>query len=167
MKDEGGDRPYAPPSSSAAVDRHPELPRTSVLLMILFTLLTLGLYIPYWFLKRRRAFNHLAGEGDRVDLLTYAVAGTTASAWVLGLVSGVMEATSTPPGGLDLPLRLVDLGSRILTLILSFQIKSILEGNHPERLSALGTFFLSLFYLQYKINRLGETDPLEVEFTLR
>ncbi len=163
----GDDRPYAPPSSGSVGDRHPELPRTSVLLMILLTLVTLGLYIPYWFLRRRRAFNQLAPEGDRINFLTFAVAGATAIAWVLGFLSGLLIGASAPSTPLEQWTTWIEVGSRILTIILGFQIKSILESNHPERLSAVGTFFLSLFYLQYKINRIGQTDPVAVVFTLR
>jgi len=167
MSATGEDRPYAPPSSGRVPDRHPELRRTSLLLMILFTLLTLGLYIPYWFLSRRRAFMHLAPEADSVNILTFVVAGTSAVAWGLGFLSGLLIETSNPSPSLQQWTTIFDFGSRILTIILGFQIKSILEANHPERLSALGTFFLSLFYLQYKINRMGETDPVAVQFTLR
>ena len=167
MSATGDDQPYAPPSSGPIPDGHPELPRTSVLLMIFLTLVTLGLYIPYWFLRRRRAFIHLAPEADSVNLLTFAVAGGTAVAWVLGFLSGLLLGASAPSTPLQQWTTMFDFGSRILTIILSFQIKSILEANHPERLSALGTFFLSLFYLQYKINRMGQTDPVAVEFTLR
>ncbi len=163
----GDDRPYAPPSSGSLPDAHPELRRTSVLLMILLTLVTLGLYIPYWFLSRRRAFVQMAPEADSVNILTFAVAAGTAVAWVLGFLSGLLVGVSAPSTPLQQWTTMFDFGSRVLTIILSFQIKSILEGNHPERLSALGTFFLSLFYLQYKINRIGQTDPVSVEFTLR
>jgi len=165
MSARGDDRPYEPPASGPFEDRHPEIPRTGLLLMIVLTLLTLGLYIPYWFLSRRRAFNHLAPEGDSINLLTFAVAAASAVAWVLGFLSGLLFEASAPAAPLRHWTTAIDFGSRILTIILCFQIKSILEANHPERLSAIGTFFLSLFYLQYKINR--QADPVAVEFTLR
>jgi hypothetical protein len=131
--------------------------------MILLTLVTLGLYVPYWFLSRRRALNRMTGEDDNLDYLTFAVAATHAFRFGFGFYAGLSSEASALPG----VVRVVDFASGILTIVLGFRVKSILEANHPEPLSALGTFFLSIFYLQYKINRMGETDPVEVRFTLR
>ena len=44
-------------------------------------------------------------------------------------------------------------------LVLAFRVKGILEMNYPDPISGLGVFFLNLFYLQYKINRLGQKEP--------
>jgi hypothetical protein len=61
----------------------------------------------------------------------------------------------------------IELISRGFTIVASFRVKTILEGHYPERLSAVGTFFLSIFYLQYRINRAGQADPVAERFTLR
>ncbi|MGH9324462.1 MAG: DUF4234 domain-containing protein [Vicinamibacteria bacterium] len=162
------DQPYAPPASISPTVQELALPRTGLLVMILITLVTLGLYIPYWFLSRRRALNHLAAEADNVNLLTFLLAATYAIAFAFGSISGALsETVGSTLAAFRQGTTIIDLVSRILTIILSFRVKSILEANHPEPLSAVGTFFLSLFYLQYKINRMGETDPVAVQFTLR
>jgi hypothetical protein len=163
MEAAGSDRPYAPPASGPRVEEA-ILKKTSVLLMVALTLLTLGLYFPYWFLTRRRALNRLAAETDDVNLLTFGVVATM----VISLAGGFCAAAFPETAGwLSDGVRFVDFIFRILTILLCFRIKSILEANHPERLSALATFFLSLFYLQYKINRMEETDPVAVQFSLR
>jgi hypothetical protein len=75
----------------------------------------------------------------------------------LGITAGVSGA---PQGqNLDFWTSVVDIASRILTLVLSFQVKAILEENYPDDISGVGTFFLSIFYLQYKINRLQPKGP--------
>jgi hypothetical protein len=164
------DQPYAPPASVAAeaARREAELPRTGVALMILFTLLTLGLYVPYWFLNRRKAFNRLAPEGETVDLITFSFAALYFFAFALGLVSGLLRNVE-PVASLSgySWVRILDFASRVFVIIISFRFKLILEAEYPGHLSTLGTFFLSLYYLQYKINRLGDVDPIAERFTLR
>ena len=163
MEGPGSDHPYAPPASPTG-KKAPVLKKTSVLLMVVLSILTLGLYYPYWFLSRRRALNHMAADSDDVNVLTFGVAATFAIAYSVGFC---VEAFPETAGWLRNGVVFTDFISRILTLILCFKIKSILEANHPETLSAVGTFFLSLFYLQYKINRMAETDPVAVQFSLR
>jgi Domain of unknown function (DUF4234) len=164
------DQPYAPPASGARASNEggATLPKTPVALTVLLSIVTLGLYIPYWFLSRRRAFNRLAPEGETVDRITFFFVALYLVAFAIGFASGVSQNLNAAITGTWYPwLRVIDLASRIFTIVISFRIKFILEASYPERLSGLGTFFLSLFYLQYKINRLGNVDPISEHFTLR
>ncbi len=54
---------------------------------------------------------------------------------------------------------LLNLAYMILLLVLGFRVKGILEANYPDTISGLGVFFFNLYYLQYKINRLGHKEP--------
>ena len=168
MSTPSGDQPYTPPSSGGKAPATPELKKTPVVLVILFTLVTFGLYVPIWFLRRRKALNHLAPEDDSVNLVTFGLTGLFAAAFGTGLYQGasVEMGSALSPNSL-LAIQVVDLTSRLFVIVASFRVKMILEGHYPERLSALGTFFLSIFYLQYRINRAGQTDPLAEQFTLR
>lgn len=162
------DQPYAPPRSSGRAPATLELRKTPVVLVIFFTLITLGIYVPIWFLRRRKALNHLAPEDDSVNLVTFGLAGLFAAAFCSGIYQGASAAMGGAPSpNTDLAIRMVDLASRLFVIVASFRVKTILEGHYPERLSAIGTFFLSIFYLQYRINRAGQTDPLAEQFTLR
>lgn len=168
MSDPVGDEPYAPPKIHDAASPTPELKKTPVVLVIVFALVSLGLYVPIWFLRRRRALNHLAPENDSVNLVTFVLTGLFAAAFLAGFYRGaVTSGGGTVDPTTQTALQWVDFGSRIFVIIASFRVKTILEGHYPERLSALGTFFLSIFYLQYKINRAGKSDPVAERFTLR
>jgi len=128
-------------------------------------MVTLGLYFPYWFLSRR---NHLAPADDNINLLMFSLTGLYAIAFGAGLYKGLaFETADTFSPGFQTVMRWLDFASRIVTIVAGFRVKMILEGHYPERLSALGTFFLSIFYLQYRINRAGQMDPIVEHFTLR
>lgn len=162
------DQPYAPPKTSTRTAQAPELTKTYVVLVIFFTFVSLGLYIPIWFLRRRKALNHLAPEDDNVNLVTFGLAALFTASLATGLCLGVLEELGTTPSpGLLLSIQGLDLLARLFIIVASFRVKTILEGHFPERLSAVGTFFLSIFYLQYRINRAGETDPVAEQFSLR
>ncbi len=163
-----GDQPYAPPRTGPSQDAAPELKKTPVVLTIFFTIVTLGLYFPYWFLSRRKALNHLAPEDDDVNLVTFSLVGLYAISFGAGLYQGLaFETADALSPGFETIMRWLNYAARIVTIIAGFRVKMILEGHYPERLSAFGTFFLSVFYLQYRINRAGQTDPIAEQFTLR
>jgi len=162
-----GDQPYAPPETGPR-DAASELKKTPVVLTILLAFVTLGLYFPYWFLSRRKALNHLAPEDDDVNLVTFSLAGLYAIGFGAGLYQGlILETGDALSPSFYTMMRWINYASRILTIVAGFRVKMILEGHYPERLSAVGTFFLSIFYLQYRINRAGQTDPIAEHFTLR
>jgi hypothetical protein len=166
----GEHNPYASPQHAGTPGGdEPELKKTPVLVVILLTIVSLGIYIPIWFLRRRKALNHLAPEDDTVDLVTFGLAAVWAFAFGFGVYSGITEQSGQVSTGLwhELATRWLDVISRVLTIVAAFRVKTILEGHYPERLSAVGTFFLSIVYLQYRINRAGQTDPVAENFTLR
>ena len=140
----------------------PELPKTSVLLMVFLTVITLGIYVPFWFLTRRKAINRL----DSSEELSLGMIVFTLLVWIGGMVLALaypenlaVEAfTNIVPG--------------IALLVVAFKVRSILQDHlsppvtgplsstaalqSEVSFSGLITFFFSIFYLQYKINRLHE-----------
>jgi hypothetical protein len=164
----GEDHPYAPPQHAGIARNEPELKKTPVLLVIFFTFISLGIYIPIWFLRRRKALNHLAPEDASVDLVTFGLVGLFAVSYVLGFYQGAaIEWGQVLTPTWQFAIQALDLISRLFIVVASFRVKTILEGHYPDRLSAVGTFFFSIFYLQYRINRAGQTDPVAERFTLR
>ena len=143
------------------------LKRRNVVLMIAFTLITLGFYYPLWFLRRRRALNQLDSP-RKLRLWPFVLA---AAFFVVSFVVGFAAAPGTVEQtfgqGPALLLSIIELGVGILLLVQCFIIKDILEDHlaGPEdavatplmsrsaSLSGLATFFFQIYYLQHVINR--------------
>ena len=146
----------APPVHTA-----PGLPETSVLLMIFLMVVTLGIYIPIWFLTRRKAINSLnSSEELSLGMIVFTL---------VAFIGSVGLDLIYPESSLGTFVNLV-LG--IAVLVLSFKVRSILQDHlSPQAtgplsstaalqsevsISGVLTFFCGIFYLQYKINRLLE-----------
>lgn len=129
------------------------LNKTPVFLAIILSIITLGIYLPYWFLTRRKYLNQF--KSDEIIsfvtpfclLLLYSFIALTiipvnlyGEGWTFALYN-------------YLDIVVTYLGFTII-LYLSFQIKAILSGQEEEkRLSSLATFFFHIWYLQYRINK--------------
>jgi len=141
------------------------LNRTPVIVAILLSAITLGVYIPYWFLSRRNGLNRL--HADRKVPLTPIIIllvlyGLDAVATVAGVL-GIQIGASNISNGITL------IGGAI-TLFLCFRIRSMLNQHlggervsggaaflfGSEQVSGGATFFFTIYYLQYKINRLPD-----------
>jgi hypothetical protein len=158
--------PYAPPTARVA-DLPGEPRRRSVIVMIVLTIVTFGIYYPVWFYLRRRELNAMNSPRKMLLWPLHAF-------MVLFIVEiGLAVATD------DNPAQLIgSAGTAILAVvrlivygIMVFQcfvIKDIIEDHFsgpddPDmraifaaqrvKLSGLATFFLSIYYLQYAINR--------------
>jgi len=161
--------PYAPPTARV-VDHLPGthgLKYRSLWLMIVFFVISLGVYYLIWFFRRRPGLNRLDSPRKLPMwplLLTAAYLGVQ---FVLGLVAGF---TSTPVPDLIGPVgsgvqTLLQLVVGVTMLIQCFHIKDIIQDHatpppDPDQrfveqvqLSGLMTFFFSIFYLQWAINK--------------
>ena len=135
--------------------------------MIVFTILTFGLYYPIWFLRRRAALNRLDSP-RKLPVWPFVIV----IAWLVFQFFVGMALSSRPPAeaiapGANLFLSLVQLAVGILLLVQSFVTKDILEDHlsgpgeevpnplfvNAVKLSGVMTFFFQIFYLQYVINR--------------
>lgn len=158
---------YAPPKAVVVDLSSTGLKRRSVILMIVLSIVTFGLYYPIWFLRRRTALNRLDSP-RKLRLWPFMVF----LAWfvfqfIVGMAVAPMPRGQVIGQPADLLLTLVQLAVGILMLVQSFFIKDILEdhlagpGDHvPDRLfddtvklSGVMTFLFQIFYLQYVINR--------------
>jgi len=170
--------PYAPPKSAVADISAPGLKRRSLILMILFSLVTFGLYYPIWFLRRRNALNRLDSP-RKLQQWPFVVAIVWFAFQVLvGVAIGVARGLSGPevglPGEASLVFTIIRLAVGVLMLVQAFATKDILEDHfagpgdqierpfltEPVQLSGVMTFIFQIFYLQYAINRyLSESTP--------
>lgn len=143
------------------------LKRRSVVLMIVLTIVSFGLYYPMWFLRRRAGLNQLDSP-RKLPLWPFLIF----SAWFVFQFAVRVAVGSAPPeqvigGGGVLVLNLMQLAVAILIVVQCFAIKDILTDHllgpgdsvssplfvDRVELSALKTFFFQAFYLQHVINR--------------
>jgi hypothetical protein len=166
MSDVETHNPYAPPTAHVASPADTGLKRRSVWLMVLLIVITLGFYYPVWFLRRRQGLNRL-NSPRKLPLWPMALfAVYFVVVFLMGLVTGATP-DQTFGAGAGLLIRLVELAVGIMMIIQCFRIKDIIEDHTqgpddaprdelftpPVKLSGLMTFFFSIFYLQYAINK--------------
>ena len=159
--------PYAPPKAAVADVSTTGLKRRSVVLMIVLSIVTFGLYYPIWFLRRRAALNRLDSP-RKLRLWPFVIV----IAWfvfqfIVGIAAGSAPPEQTSGAGAALLLNVVQLAVGILMVVQSFFTKDILEDHlvgpgdrvpnplfvDTVKLSGVMTFLFQIFYLQYVINR--------------
>lgn len=159
--------PYAPPKAAVADVAAPTgLKRRRVITMIVFIFLTLGLYYLIWFFRRRTGLNRLNSTRKLQLWPLLALAADYVIEIGFGLAAGEQTIDAAFGSGVAGLLALVRLAVGIVMISQCFIIKDIIEdhvapaddGLRPMfvervKLSGLATFFFSIFYLQYAINR--------------
>ena len=165
---------YAPPSAVVADLEPVPLKRRNILVMILLMIVTLGLYAPIWFLRRRDALNHLdsprkLAAWPQVVFIVILVMYMAAELMVVLLDSAVISLeTATAVLSIAPLLALARFGAAILMLLQCFKTRDILEDHlagpadgmrqtmfaeERVKLSGVLTFILQVLYLQHSINR--------------
>jgi hypothetical protein len=143
------------------------LKRRNLLVMILLIIVTLGIYYPVWFLRRRTALNRLDSP-RKLTLWPFLVClAFFVMQFILGFATGAAPLEETIGSGGSLLLSVIQLGVGVLMLVQCFGIKDILEdhlagpGDQVSsallsgrvELSGVMTFLFTIFYLQHVINR--------------
>ena len=125
--------------------------RTSVLFMVFMSIISLGIYLPYWFLSREKAFHQLRSEKElpkfhsRLVLVLYILSA------VLFLFSGFMsESMLEFYDSLD---RLITFVGGLALIFLAFRTRRRLIDHLGEQLSWIWTLLFGPWHLQYRINR--------------
>jgi hypothetical protein len=153
--------------------QHPVLPRMNVVLMVAFTLVTVGIYLPVWYLRRLRAFNALRSTvkvGPALPLAVLVLYLVRLGSPVVHNVFAALGASSvsTLLGGGGATL--VGLAQGIVFLVLAFQVRDVLEDHLRAQAAADAgpasvslqsqisfsggwTFLFNAYYLQSKINQ--------------
>jgi hypothetical protein len=164
--------PVAGAAPAAPLEATPQLDRTSVALLVLLTLITFGLYYPFWFMRRKSEINALQSR-EKLSLVPFLA---VCLIWLLDFFLNLFFAQSTRMGLESSPSWLVgfdglaSLAGGVILVLQAFKVRRIME-DHLEAsrtgplstsiallqglsLSAVATFFFGIFYLQYKINDL-------------
>jgi hypothetical protein len=139
-----------------------EIKRTSVILMIFLSVITFGIYIPVWFLRRKEAINNLhSNEKLKSGIFVFMI-----MMCCTGILFEFLSGSLQELGEIDTAQTLdgisggLCLWAGIFMLIKSFTVRRIFTSHYVDHLngdislSGIATFFFSIFYLQYKINRI-------------
>ena len=129
-------------------------------LVIVLSMVTVGIYLPIWFLIQRRAINELPSPG-KVGATLPLVALVLFCISTLMMPLHLLEILP-PDEARDMTIRavenLVNISGSVLVILLAFKVRQILVDHFgrqlglPPQLSGIATFFFTIFYLQYKIN---------------
>jgi hypothetical protein len=149
--------PYAPPASELAEagdsrrrSRSYEGERRSVLLMILLSIVTLGAYPAFWYLRRTSFFDSLSSD-KKLGGLQWAYLAMYVTVFIVALVPAVREM-----------LRVVQLVGGIVNLVVAFRVAHILRSDFARTgrfigVSGAGVFFFGCLYLQHVMNEAAAT----------
>jgi hypothetical protein len=159
--------PYAPPEAKVAdpaTNSH-GLKQRRVVVMMVFVIISFGFYYLVWWFRRRPALNRLNSPTKLAAWPPVLLATWFAIQFVLGLVEGNRPEEAVIGAGGRAAVALFQLAVGILMIIQTFKVKDIIEEHaapqtesgpmfvEPVKLSGLMTFFFSIFYLQWAINR--------------
>jgi hypothetical protein len=154
--------PYAPPAAPpAAGDRHGprglsrssyEGERRNVALLVLYCLLTFGIYPSVWYLRRAPFLDSLAAH-KRVGALPWV-----SLALFVALIA--LSAAGAKEGA-----QLVQVASGLVSLLLAFRVAAILRSDFTRSgrgidISTLGVFFFGCLYLQHAMNEAADLPPV-------
>lgn len=126
-----------------------KLPDMSVFLLIIISMVTYGIYMPFWFFNRRDALNNLKSDTKISDAVIII-------AIVMAIISGALLVPSYRSWFAERLDGMISLAQWVVFLVLSFQVRRMLMDHYKIPISGIWTFLFSIFYLQYKINRLNE-----------
>lgn len=139
-----------------------ELKRMAVPWFVVLSFITGLIYYPVWFLRRRQAINALQSSKKlKSGFLIVAIVLFSLNL----LMSQGSDVDAQEVGG---TLALIAV---IIMIVQSFKVRRIFEDHCNMYLqqsidfSGVATFFFGAFYLQYKINRLGENLSIPVQQT--
>jgi Domain of unknown function (DUF4234) len=158
--------PYAPPQARVA-DAVPDshgLKQRRVLVMIGFMIITLGFYYLFWWFRRRPGLNRLNSPTKLPIWPVLLLAAHFVMQFGIGLVQGLTSEQDVLGESGTLFLTFFQFVVGIAMLIQTFKIKGMIEDHAAAaqsepmfaehvQLSGLMTFFFSIFYLQWAINR--------------
>jgi len=160
--------PQGASRQAPATDSAP-LADAGIFAMVLLTLVTAGLYLPLWFLSRRKALNSLYSQ-EKVSAWPIAAAlAALVASLCLPIISSLKWGSWVVGENAVAPLPpFILLVAAAILVMQCFKVRRILldhlapreEGmfaaairfQHEALFSRAGTFFLGIFYLQYKIN---------------
>ncbi len=138
---------------------HTQLKKRNVILMLFFMIITLGLYYPIWFLRRRDAINKLhSKEKLGSGIFIFSILATCIYLFFY-FMRGFYYYDIVISKEYETYSSITSIIVWIVLLVQGFKVKRIFDEHfnlHLNRgisFSNLATFFFNILYLQYKINR--------------
>lgn len=155
----------APGAESETPVRDTErLPQTSVLLTVILSFLTAGIYQPLWFLTRLKSFNRLNSREKLAPGIFIAILIAFAAALVIEMLTPWVRARGADVSNLANLASACVIAGGLAQVVQAFKARRILEGHlnarsgelfaQPVALNGVAVFFFNIWYLQYKINEL-------------
>jgi hypothetical protein len=143
-------------------------PRFNVFLLFIICCVTCGLFVPIWFFMRRRWLNILTQDQKLGAGMPAGALALDLFAWLLVFASLVFadEGVVTMMG---YGINAFAFVSGLLVLGAAFKTRAIIDWHYNYTremgisVSGVATFFFTILYLQYVINRLPEPDMSRVE----
>jgi len=133
----------------------PQLQKENVIIAILLTVLSFSWYIPAWLWRQREAINNLESK-TKVQSNIFLVL------LILFFVSVFLVFVYPEEVFISIVSRIYGFIFAVIILIISFRVRRIFIDHFCKHLgldvnfSGILTFFFTIFYLQYKINRISE-----------
>lgn len=135
-----------------------EMKKTSVLLVIFLTFITFGIYFPIWFLKRRQSFNKLNSEKKLGSGVFTFITIFYIFYVLISFISGFLQGYSGQPNPTIMVIvsiaSLINLVCGIILWVKCFTVRRMLIEHFQQPVNWVATLFFTIYYLQYKINRL-------------
>jgi hypothetical protein len=133
--------------------------------MVVFAIITFGLYYPVWWFRRRGGLNRLNSFSKIPIWPLLLMVALFAIQSFMGIVEGGSSDGEGFSENTETLVIIFQFVVGIAMLIMAFRVKDIIEEHaspDPDsgamsvehvKLSGLMTFFFSIFYLQWAINR--------------
>jgi hypothetical protein len=146
--------------ATGIVPDSPRLKKTHLALVIPLTLITLGLYIPIWFLRRRAAFNALESS-TKIGIAGPLLLGGAQLAFlsIAVLKPQAIQGLAGDLGRLAIGIGMIALSFGVRRILLDHfetRVRRELPGSSSLQtltdVSGIWTFFFQIWYLQHKIN---------------
>ena len=137
----------------------PSVPRQSPWLLLLFVLLTGGIYEAFWYRKVARFLNGLEGRKKFGSLSFVFLLVGYSCYFLLSMVKGSNESLGIQSEGIQMLSGTLWMTMTGFVILVSLRMAESLRNwhereNRPFRCNHLLTVFLNIFYLQHKLNRL-------------
>jgi hypothetical protein len=161
--------PELPTFWAAKTKEVPDFKKTPVILVIFLTFITLGLYHPIWYIKRRKAINSLQSTVKLKSSILIVALLISIINLIVGLTAGILDGFAIELHRPDFHEIAEHLNSASdwsdlimigISIFLVFTVRRILKDHYNQHLgqnvafSWLATLLFQFYYLQYKINRL-------------
>jgi len=140
-----------------------KLRKINIILMIFLTLITMGIYVPVWFLIQKKAINDLKSKEKLTDT-PFQIVLVLYSFSLFILIYQIFSSDYVQNSILDNIDNFISVTGAIIVLVMSFKVRRIFHQyfnivlKKNIMLSKLWTFLFGIYYLQFKINKILDSN---------